>query len=136
MKECVRIAILVLLIVGLFCNGVPVRAQEMTEPQPIKKSQKTKKFSPKLQLVGGVMVVVGVLMLIPSGDTYTVFGKDYCVETYSVSYGGCYVDSTLATAVLIAIGTGAAFMVIGSRKVAIVPVPMHKGFQAMVRVRW
>ena len=106
-------AMIVLVVGGILLSGAPGWAQ--TPPTH------TTMVSHKLEGTGWVMIVVGGFMLLPNGTTYHVLGDDVCMSEYAVDYDACRVSSLQTKVGLTALGVGAAFALIGSRRTAIAP---------------
>jgi len=104
-------------------------------PPPPPPPPEYKFFSPTLQGVGVVSILVGGALIIGQGQTYSILGDKYCVTEYAVDYGSCY-DPTLARIGLYTISAGVMMILIGHHRVLVTPTVSQAQKSVTATVRW
>lgn len=92
--------------------------------------------SGSLALIGIAAAVIGVIIAVPQGETYTVLGDGYCVKTNSVDAGACSTTTRAKKIGGAMILGGLALTFIGMQKVTVSPVVSKQTKGAAVTVRW
>ena len=97
----------------------------------------SRRRSPKLAFFGGLTLLTGLIVAIPSGQHYQILGEDYCVTDYAVDYGDCwnYSQTRVLTGIGIA-GAGALMMGVGLSHVRVSPSIVGPRKGAAVAYRW
>jgi len=106
-------------------------AEGLNPPSPAQ----TKMRSPAMAITGGAISGVGLAMAITHGDTYCIFGYQYCVTPTTIDYGRCEEPAKAQQALgLYFIAAGAAMVVFGLSRVEVSPMvsPTVKGARATV----
>jgi hypothetical protein len=104
-----------------------IKAYDQPQPDPPIRSQ-------KMLVAGIISIIAGSVMALPQGTTYSIFGDDVCVNTYSIDAGGCK-SPALAIGMGL-IGGGVMLAYAGTRPITVSPMisPTVKG--ASARISW